>query len=70
MGSPDPAVCYRENWFPIVRDLFSFRLVPSSSSRTVGGLVARHPAGWVSSGLKPVLEAAGLPLLRAVALHF
>lgn len=51
MGFPDPVVCYRENWFPIVRDLFSFPPFLSSPSRTVGGLVARHRAGWVSSGM-------------------
>lgn len=55
MVSPDPAVCYRGKWSPIVRGFFSFPLVPSSSSRSVGGLVAGHPAGWVSSGVKPVL---------------
>lgn len=45
MGSPAPAMCYRENWFPIVGDLFSLPLAPSSSSGAVGGPVAPHPAG-------------------------
>lgn len=51
MGLPNPAASYRENWFPIVRDVFSFPPVPFFSSRTVGGLMAHHCAGWVSSGL-------------------
>lgn len=38
MGSTKSAVAYRENWFAIVRDVFSFPSVSFSSSRTVGGL--------------------------------